>query len=61
MKKTFQEPVHVRASIVATRGFETLLDAGGPQAHWLPTSEIHDNGDGTFTMERWLAFERGIS
>lgn len=61
MKKTMKDPIHVRARLVATRGFEILLDTGtGPKAHWLPKDSVIDNHDGTFTMEKWLAYERGI-
>lgn len=27
---------------------------------WVPTSQIQDNGDGTFTMPFWLAKDKGL-
>lgn len=61
MKKVMKDPVHVRGTRVARRGFEILIDTGDKsKAHWVPEREVIDNQDGTFTMDRWLAFERGI-
>ncbi len=27
---------------------------------WVPTSQVEDNGDGTFTMPEWLAKDKGL-
>ena len=27
---------------------------------WVPTSQIQDNGDGTFTLPEWLAKDKGL-
>jgi len=27
---------------------------------WLPTSQIEDNGDGTWAMPEWLAKDKGL-
>lgn len=27
---------------------------------WVPTSQIQDNGDGTFAMPEWLAKDKGL-
>lgn len=27
---------------------------------WVPTSQIEDNGDGTFAMPEWLAKDKGL-
>ncbi len=32
----------------------------GSKAEWVPKSQCEDNGDGTFTMPRWLAKEKGF-
>jgi len=32
----------------------------GIKLEWVPKSQVEDNGDGTFTMPRWLAEEKGF-
>jgi hypothetical protein len=32
----------------------------GSKTEWVPKSQAEDNGDGTFTMPRWLAKEKGF-
>jgi len=27
---------------------------------WIPTSQVEDNGDGTFAMPEWLAKDKGL-
>lgn len=33
----------------------------GRTTEWVPKSQVEDNGDGTFTMPRWLAVEKGFA
>lgn len=32
----------------------------GARTEWVPKSLVEDNGDGTFTMPEWLAFDKGF-
>jgi hypothetical protein len=32
----------------------------GSKTEWVPKSQCEDNGDGTWTMPRWLAKEKGF-
>jgi hypothetical protein len=32
----------------------------GSKEVWLPKSQVENNGDGTFAMPEWLAFEKGL-
>lgn len=32
----------------------------GTKTEWVPKSQVKNNGDGTFTMPRWLAEEKGF-
>lgn len=32
----------------------------GNRTEWVPTSQIKDNGDGTFSMPIWLAKDKGF-
>ena len=32
----------------------------GSKTEWVPKSQAEENGDGTFTMPRWLAKEKGF-
>lgn len=32
----------------------------GKCTEWVPKSQVQDNEDGTFTMPRWLALEKGF-
>jgi hypothetical protein len=32
----------------------------GARTEWVPKRYVEDNGDGTFTMELWLAQEKGF-
>jgi len=32
----------------------------GSKTEWVPKSQCEENGDGTFTMPRWLAREKGF-
>lgn len=36
------------------------LDVGGDVPIWVPKSQCEVNDDGTVTMPRWLAKERGL-
>lgn len=37
-----------------------LLDVGKENPVWFPKQYVEDNGDGTFTMPRWLAENKGV-
>lgn len=41
-----------------TPGAYRIFD--GKTACWLPKSQVERNDDGTFTMPRWLATEKGL-
>jgi hypothetical protein len=32
----------------------------GARTEWVPKQYVEDNGDGTFTMEEWIAREKGF-
>ena len=32
----------------------------GKKTEWVPKGQVEDNHDGTFTMPRWLAQEKGF-
>ena len=51
--------VTIEAKIYGKTRLALRLDAGGfPE--WVPKSQVEDNGDGTFTMPEWLAFDKGF-
>lgn len=49
--------------IAAVKRHETekavLLDTGGKEPAWFPKAQVEDNGDGTWAMPEWLAYEKG--
>jgi hypothetical protein len=38
-----------------------LLDFGAEKPVWLPKSQVEDNNDGTFTLPKHTAIEKGIA
>jgi hypothetical protein len=32
----------------------------GDKDYWLPKALTEDNGDGTFTIPHWMAYEKGL-
>ena len=51
--------VDIAANVRGETRLAFHLDAGGfPE--WVPKSQVEDNGDGTFTMPEWLAFDKGF-
>lgn len=39
---------------------DAFLVTDGADNYWLPKSLTENNGDGTFTLPRWLAEKKGI-
>jgi len=37
-----------------------LVSNGRTDKVWLPKSQVEDNGDNTFTMPEWLAYDKGL-
>ncbi len=54
------ELVDIDATIVHQTVKAYLLDIGGKEPVWVPREPVEDNGDGTFTMPRKLAEEKGL-
>lgn len=39
---------------------KALRLSDGVRSEWCPKSQVEDNRDGTFTMPRWLAEDKGF-
>ncbi|CAB4122438.1 hypothetical protein UFOVP36_48 [uncultured Caudovirales phage] len=50
----------LKAKVVHETPTAYKLAYGGPEDIWLPKSLVENNRDGTLTMPRWLAVERGL-
>lgn len=52
--------IDIDATLVHETAKAYLLDVGGPNNIWVPKEPVENNGDGTFTMPRRLAEEKGL-
>jgi hypothetical protein len=50
----------LEAKVVRETPTAYKLAYGGPEDIWLSKAWVENNHDGTFTMPRWLAVERGL-
>ena len=65
MKDKTQELVDIDADIVVETKDAYCLSVeedtfDAPEGIWLPKSQVENNGDGTFTMPRWLAEKKDL-